>query len=489
MTLVLEIEYLSGVSFAALGPDSGTPDWPPQPDRIFSALVATWAARGQVEAERSALEWLEQLQPAPSILASEADPRSGAIVFVPPNDPRSDKQKNARGVLPGFRSRQPRRFPAVRPYNATLRLLWHNINPDETTVVALQCLASDTAYIGHSASLTRCRFFVERDCSQRNAAEPAQRIVYPGRLAELRRAFDAGYRPLSGRPNVLRAEALAESKLLFGNGWLYFEHVSGDMPDIRACALVAKILRATLLSGYSRIGIGDSIPEIVSGHAPDGAPSRIHHIAFVPLPFAGFPHADGHVMGFALITPRNSTILDDGNFLEVLRALAPIDERRGRRILTLKTKEGTPRDQAFSIDLSPTFEPAAGRRSLSRSRFIGPARIFASVTPIVLDRHLKERNSMGEIEMHIANACRNIGLPKPEAVVVSKHSAVEGAVSAYPSGRSPAWMRWRQPSSMANRPLTHAVIQFSSVVEGPVVLGAGRFVGLGLCLPLNEKPD
>ena len=44
MTLVLEIEFLAGVCFAAIGPDSEVPDWPPQPDRIFSAFVATWAA-------------------------------------------------------------------------------------------------------------------------------------------------------------------------------------------------------------------------------------------------------------------------------------------------------------------------------------------------------------------------------------------------------------------------------------------------------------
>ena len=117
MTLVLEIEYLSGVAFAAIGPDSERPDWPPQPDRIFSALVATWAARGENDAERQALEWLEKL-PAPRILASPSEPRTGAIVYVPPNDPRSDRQKTAKGVLPSLRSRQARRFPAARPHDA-----------------------------------------------------------------------------------------------------------------------------------------------------------------------------------------------------------------------------------------------------------------------------------------------------------------------------------------------------------------------------------
>jgi CRISPR-associated protein Csb2 len=46
-------------------------------------------------------------------------------------------------------------------------------------------------------------------------------------------------------------------------------------------------------------------------------------------------------------------------------------------------------------------------------------------------------------------------------------------------------MRWRLPESLAGRQLTHAVIQFAEPVEGPVLLGAGRFLGLGLCRPLD----
>ena len=83
MSLILEIEYLSGVSFAAIGPDSDAPDWPPQPDRIFSAFVASWAARGRKEEECRALEWLEEL-PAPHVLASDAESRTTATAYVRP---------------------------------------------------------------------------------------------------------------------------------------------------------------------------------------------------------------------------------------------------------------------------------------------------------------------------------------------------------------------------------------------------------------------
>jgi len=489
MALLLEIEYLSGVCFAALGQDSLAPDWPPQPDRVFSALVATWAARGQDTQEAEALEWLEKLDP-PRIFASGAEPRTSATVFVPPNDPRSDKQKHARGVLPAFRSRQARRFPAARPLDSVVRLLWPDAEPEGEAFAALTRLAHDTAYVGHSASLTRCRFLQEAAAPhQESGSETPRRRVYAGRFAELRRDFERGRRPNVGAPVARSAAVVKERTNVFSERWLLLEHVAGSMPDLRASVLVAKTLRDALLSGYKRIGLGDRVPEVVSGHAPDGTPTRAPHLAIVPFAFAGFSFADGHVMGFALVPPRGSALLDDDDFRKALRKIAPLNETIERRVLTLKPKEGTSPDRTFCIGLSPTLE--RGKRSLDPMLYSARARTFATVTPIALDRHLKQNGEarQREIADQIAAACRNIGLPEPEDVVADKHAAVEGAPSAYPSGNSPAWMRWRLPPTLANRQLTHAVIRFAEPVEGPVFLGAGRFMGLGLCRPLDAEAD
>ncbi len=499
MSLILEVEYLLGVSFAAISPDSEAPDWPPQPDRIFSALVASWAARGEREEERRALEWLEMLS-VPRLFASEAESRPGVTVFVPANDPSSDKQKHAKNVLPALRNRQAREygFPAARPHDPVIRLCWSAAEPDEAMFSALQALAHDTAYIGHSASLTRCRFLLDPGALELGAAKQPQRGVYQGRLEELRQAYvrfeksaDKKDRPQKGARISPEPEAKVARSNLFGDGnrWLILEHVTGDMPDVRACALVAKTLRDTLLSGYQQIGLEDKIPEVVSGHAADGAPARAPHLAIIPLAFAGFPYADGHVMGFALIPPADGGIEADGAFRKVMRNLSPVDEERGRRILTLTSKSGTSASSAFSIGLSPTFEPPVDKRSLNPALYTGPASVFATVTPIVLDRHLKETGAARQEESagQIAAACRNIGLPEPEAVVVAKHSAIEGAPAAYPSGKSPRWMNWRLPPSLASRQLTHAVIRFAEPIDGPVILGAGRFVGLGLCRPVDSE--
>lgn len=517
MALELEIEYLSGVCFAAVGRDSPAPDWPPQPDRVFSALVATWAARGQDVREAEALQWLEKLEP-PCILASGTEPRTAPQVYVPPNDyetPRGELRSlkwyrdflssgvsppekggykklwhQAWNVMPDQRKRsglKERSFPASRPHDPLVRLLWSVAEPNDGTLAALERLAHDTAYVGHSASLTRCQFRRDAPGPRHKEARAPKRHVYAGRFAELRRDFDLGQRPSPGTPVAVSASSREERTNFFGDRWLLLEHVEGDIPDLRACALVAKTMRDTLLSGYERIGLGDRIPEIVSGHAPDGAPTRAPHLAIVPLAFAGFPHADGHVMGLALVPPRDSTVLEDEGFRGALRKLAPFDEGLGRRVLTLRTKVGTPPHRAFSIGLSPTLE--SGKRSLDPLLYTARACTFATVTPIALDRHLKESGEarQREIARQVSAACRNIGLPEPEEVVADKHSALEGAPSAYPSGKSPVWMRWRLPEVLAHRQLTHAVIRFAKPVDGPVVLGAGRFAGLGLCRPLDSE--
>ena len=122
--------------------------------------------------------------------------------------------------------------------------------------------------------------------------------------------------------------------------------------------------------------------------------------------------------------------------------------------------------------------------------YIAQGRVWASCTPIVLDRHLKATgNEQREEEIAglIRQACANIGIPEPDRVVPGKHSAFEGTPSAYPSGSAPHWTRWRLPEALASRQLTHAVIAFREPVHGPVILGAGRFVGLGLCRPLRSR--
>ena len=474
MALVLEIEHLLGVAFAAQGPDRSESDWPPQPDRVFSALVATWAARGEAPAEHAALEWLERQDP-PRLAASGASHRAAPTAYVPTNDPASG-QKGNKAVMPATRSRQPRRFPAALPDDPIVRLIWPSA--DDAPLGALDALARDVAYVGHSASLTRCRFLVA-DLPQATLA--ARRRIYPGRLRELEARFAAGRRPPPGHDVV---HLQSQPRPAAAPAWLVLQLTDersdaerrGDPTrltiDLRAAPIACKALRDAIMSGYGQAGL--AAPEWVCGHQPDGTPSRLPHLAIVPMAFAGYPNADGRLMGFGLVPPAGHVLLDDGDFCSAIRALLAGE----RAELTLKL------GQAGELRLTPSFDARAA--SLRPDRYCGMARRWTTLTPLVLDRHLKDGDGMAEMEEIVRRAgLRATGIAA-RGVVVHKHAAVEAAPSAAPSGRAPRWTGWNVPERLRSRRLVHATIEFEQDVTGPVLLGAGRFCGLGLCLPVPD---
>src|SRR5205823_12628081 len=92
--------------------------------------------------------------------------------------------------VPAYRARQARRFPATRPHSPVMQIFWTDANPDKDTFVALQGLAADTAYVGHSASLTRCLFSYSEDASSTKKTNPSKRRIYPGRFVELKNSYE-----------------------------------------------------------------------------------------------------------------------------------------------------------------------------------------------------------------------------------------------------------------------------------------------------------
>ncbi len=478
--LTLEIDHLLGVAFAAQGQDSVEPDWPPQPDRVFSALVAAWGARGERDDELEALTWLEALPP-PRVAASRHAARPSPVTFVPPNDPETGRVGN-KEVAPPYRRRQPRRFPAALPHDPLVQLVWDGAAPEPAMLNTLNALARDTAYVGHSASLTRCRFLA--DGEPKHEPRPARRHIYPGRFAELTRAYTAEPRRRPSPGVWVEAAPAAgnpQPQSVFGDDWIVFEIVEGSS-DLRAAAPLGKLLLKAVMSGYG----GGAVPAAVSGHEADGAPTAEPHLAVIPLANLGWSYSDGALFGFALVPPRapeGAGLMQDPEFHRAMRSvLRPWGD--GARALDLS---GT------GLKLQPVSESL--RLSLGSDRYSQPSRTWATATPIVLDRHLKTdigrdgaEARQKEIEEIIRGACANIGLAVEATVVADKHSAIAGAPSAYPSGRAPGWTGWRVPEPQRSRALSHAVIRFSEPVQGPLILGAGRFCGLGLCLPLDDQP-
>ena len=482
--LALEIELLTGVYRAAL-PDNSRAEWPPHPERVFSALVQAWGDGGCDPAERAALEWLESL-PSPFLKADLPEHcgwRSASIVYVPPNDSRGDNL----AVLPDRRLRQARNFHVAVPADPLVTLIWPESADEERHRAALASLAHRVASLGHSASLARFTFTsAERDESAHWRPDPdgslALRVPHSGRLRRLEDWFSKNQRPRSGM--AIRYLELGSApppqprKSVFGGAgdWFVFEDAGGVRPDLLAFAHVARCVRASLMKHGPQPS-----PEIISGHTPSGKPASTPHLAIVPLASVGWSHASGDLLGFAVVLPLGITAADRDHVLRALGGFAPINED-GEAYAELRLSS--------SVRWRVERTAAPSRASLKPMRWCRAETAWASATPVVLDRYPDHGDPVEEARL-IAAACRNVGLPEPTEIQIHKHSAVRGAPSAYKPSASRSALDWSFPegAKFITRPRRHLVLRFDQLVEGPIILGAGRYHGLGLCLPMAEERE
>jgi CRISPR-associated protein Csb2 len=108
---------------------------------------------------------------------------------------------------------------------------------------------------------------------------------------------------------------------------------------------------------------------------------------------------------------------------------------------------------------------------------------------VVYDKFPKAGQDLTPKEI-IALSCAFSGLPRPKRVELSAVSAVAGGPPAVIGGNSWGTDAWRLPQRrdgtihpFGARLMTHVAIEFDDAISGPVLIGAGRFIGLGLCLP------
>lgn len=269
---------------------------------------------------------------------------------------------------------------------------------------------------------------------------------------------------MSGRPDT-------------AGDWLVFAFRKGSKryPSTIAVA-VASALRGAVLRHAS-----DPIPEGLSGHRETGHPSTEPHVAFLPLPWVGHDHADGRLMGVALAMPGQ---LSTGSRRAALRAVGHWEEVQDPLTLTLGRRGRLQMDRISGPGPLVTLRPSVWRR---------PARRWVSAIPIALPTHpgrlssgsaVARRKAWARAEDAVIDSCRHVRLLEPQDVAVSLAPLITGARPA------PAFPTFRQPGPggrLIARRLVHAAVTFENPIAGPLVLGAGRYLGLGLMRPVPER--
>ncbi|GIV85023.1 MAG: hypothetical protein KatS3mg052_2030 [Candidatus Roseilinea sp.] len=487
----IAIRYLCGWASAAANKKE-EPEWPPHPDRVFMALVAAWAETGADQSEEQCLRFLQGL-PAPRLSASlsyelhaasiifrrdlNAEERVPVPVYVPANGDRRE-MKSPIKLMPSERKRNKRYFPAVIPESDTVYLIWPDVELPAEHRAALERLCAKVGYLGDTSSLVQ--MWVE-DNPPPPTLVPTDERHYSCRLRVFRtleeliadyerdkragqylpRTFKWGYyrEPEEKKPPTPSSH-FAELLIL--------RRTAGPTLDITDTLGLAKTLRDAAISLWQQ-RIESSVPEWLSGHTPSGGRSRREngHLAFVALPNVGHQHADGELKGAALAVPQDVT-KDEQTLL--LDALFPLDEQTGE-VRPLELTLG--RLGVWRLEQETRSFPRMV--TLHKPVWLGPAERWATVTPIVLDRYPK--NGESEAEEMVAAACQRIGLPRPREVVLMPGSLFIGAPLA---NRFPSLPKKFGKTVDQH---THALLIFDQPVRGPILLGAGRYRGYGLCRP------
>lgn len=456
---------------------------------VTAAMSTSGDAKAEKSLRRAETDYREMLRKAATATGSE----SMSIIA------------SALEVLPDNRNRQPRTFPSVTPPDPVVRFVWRDAVPTEEQRETLDRLLGSVARLGHSATLVSIHLEAQppgdATLVPRAGGKHSLRVPRTGLLDRLEQEFDrhqgtkerllpaamTGYDP----PKPHRPTPPVGN---LSGDWYLLEIPTRD-PDTRQLRALrntrslelARAVRDAVLV-YTAQGTG-----IVSGLWPDG--SHRPHLAVVPLASVGHRWADGMLRGVALMLPTMVTPVDR----EIVeRAVAEWQsEGLTARLPGSGGEIAVPFDRARHVPAEPTTSTdavwAEQPMALRRSTWCRPSRHWVSASPLALDRAvpgLREGREGTELaaQESLSRSCARIGLPEPTRVVIGP-VGMTAAVPAAPgrgAGRRRTFPQFVAAGTGQHKQCVHASLTFAEPVRGPVLIGAGRYLGYGLFLPVKE---
>ncbi|WP_374763459.1 type I-G CRISPR-associated protein Csb2 [Yunchengibacter salinarum] len=487
----------------------GTGPWPPAPARLFQALVAAAAEGGDVPANaQAALAWLETLPP-PEITAPIARAGQGYRNYVPNNDldaKNGDPKKVADIRTP--KQIRPYLFNAAKP----LLYCWRFSDDPENHARTIATITDRLYQLGRGVDMAwaKCAIFGKDEADKHiHAHGGAHSRPAPGNGNLLPCPAPGSLISLINRHKALE-KRLTTSKKGRSMKTAFtqppkprFQDVAYDSPptrllfDIRNLATRRADFHPTALTDVAKLveTVRDKVADRLKKALPDqgteidrvfgrvkamGNADKAQRIRIIPLPSVGHPHAESSIRRILVDVPPHCP-LPSG---DIHWAFAGVT-------LSEQTNPHTG-EIVQDIQLTDTDNPRMTRHyGLNRG-----ARIWRTITPAALPEKAARRRidpsetrnkpkgggERGQEESRAAHAVRQ----------ALRHAGIDTATAQIHVQREPFHAKGARAEGFAARTrfskhqLWHVEIAFEAPVKGPLILGNGRYLGLGLMAPMPD---
>jgi CRISPR-associated protein Csb2 len=485
--LCIEAHFLAG-RYHGRG-EGQRAEWPPNPHRLFQALIAAgnlgFRRTEFSNAKKEALRWLERRE-APQIIVPAARAANVVRLYVPNNDMDKVARAWAKNEKPEKQPSELRTDKDLRPHrvesDATARFVWPVVD-DEWAAARpyAEMLCAEARHL-HSLGLG-----IDLVAGNGRILSDTEKQALPGEVWVANNEGVGWRAPVAGSLDELLARHAEQAKRVqAGRGrgaehWVtppappviyrevgYLRRTEGRHRPIHAFALVdgegayrsfdpretavvAAWLRHAAHERAKAMKLDQAFVErFVCGHGED-AETKSDRFSYLPLPTIPFKGRDGRIRRVLIAGPFGG---GGGKAQAVTRRLsgAPLVEDRTGEI---------------KADLRALPDPFADGVAI---RYLRKARMWGSVTPVVLPG----RDDFRARKTHalVLKALAQAGYTTPIVEIALQREPVFSGAEIAPAYSVPVYLK--------EYPRTHAIITFGHDVSGPIALGAGRHIGLGV---------
>ena len=487
----------------------GEPEWPPAPARLFQALVAGNSGTEGVDSRTpDALRWLESLPP-PTIAAPVAWVGQQVRFWVPNND--LDAQGGDPLRVAKIRTAKPAR-PRIFDPGVSLVYVWSGVQPEHEARAVEICESAQRLFqLGRGVDMAWASgALIEEDAAAALLREHPGQVLHPtggpsegawclpcprtGSLDSL----DARHQATLGRfefqgtgrkqvqvfrqpPKPSFMQVAYDSPPARG---LFDLRPPGEMATFAATALprIAQLTEAVRDAAATRLTAGleergADIERALVGRQVEGLPhvSPAERVRVLALPSIGHAMVDRGIRRLLVEVPPGCTLRADDVFWSF---------------------SGLPVVGPAGVEVVVT--PATDRAMLNHYGVAttGGHRVWRSVTPLALPERASRRRiepshrssqAKGAAERAaeearaieaVGQALRHAGVRIPVERVLVQREPFEG--------RGARAELFSPGTRFAKERLWHLEIAFREPVPGPLVLGDGRFLSLGIMAPLGD---